>query len=317
MSEPNKRRPWFRVHLSTCIVLMFVAGCANTKKAKTTPTKGAQPTPPSVQTLNEGAKNMSADEFLAQVSDKTRELYAEISGHMSLPIVMDTSRRGGATSENVGAHFVFDQKSLETKIYLYEKRPKEETFVHELLHARYLLAGNPILFPSNGFGRNRHVPAGLEHALQHAWVFTQLEKLGYKPRSDENVERWKVTGKGLQGSTANIPAGKIESEMIIVGTTYVLSGFLLGLKPKEIRANMPDRLSGGFVTGKQVFDATGKHALDEIKGNMALRKEVATLFNFGPKQVAIVTVNFESRTVRFLDPQSGKLLFEHQAPATK
>ena len=239
------------------------------------------------------------------VSDSIWQIFEDVQNVEHLEIQYDYSRKNGTVSENVSAQYSVLPSEYKHGIVLYTTQITERELAHEGLHSKMVVLGYPFFYRVK-FPVHKSI-ANLENEIQHYLIYMELIELGITSK-ERDISSWR-TGIEIMGTEiGKLPARVPDYVLNVMGATWTIGGLNRGISRDEISEKLPQRLSGGFSLGEQIYNRLREVNLLQFDENFQLHLWIASLLNLTADDLVIGTIDFQERNRKYYHPIDGRLL---------
>ncbi len=251
-------------------------------------------------------EGLKRKELPIKVRDEVWAVVESIQKVIPLELEIDLSRRSGKVTKNVTAQFTLN--IFVPKILIFSNDVTEHSLVHEVLHAKRVIGGHPVLYRTNF--PLMMVIDNLQNTIEHIVIYHELEKLGFEVQT-HSIIKWRKDIEVLKSSLDKLRTKYPKNALNLIGTASTFSGLVDGIELKEIEEKMDKRVKDGIANGRLIYDTLLKYDLADKDDNFQALLKLSNLLAITRSYAGIMIIDYKINTWYDFNPENGQQLSEN------
>ncbi|MFQ5713876.1 MAG: hypothetical protein ACE5GU_07585 [Candidatus Scalinduaceae bacterium] len=251
-------------------------------------------------------EGLKREELPVKIRDEAWTVVENIQKVIALELEIDLSRRSGKVTKNVTAQFTLN--NLIPKILIFSNDVTEQSLVHEILHAKRVIDGHPVLYEINF--PLMMVISNLQNAIEHIVIYRELEKLGFDVRT-HSITKWRKDFEILKSSLDKLKKQYPKNVFNLIGAATTFSGLVDGIELEEIEEKMDERVKDGIANGRLIYDELLKYNLGDKDENLQALLKLSNILGITKSYAGIMRIDYKINTWYDFNPENGKQLSEN------
>jgi len=241
-----------------------------------------------------------------KVRDEVWAIVENIQKVIPLELEFDLSRRCGKVTKNVTAQFSLN--NFVPKIRIFSNDVTELSLAHEVLHAKRVIDGHPVLYRTKF--PLMMVIDNLQNTIEHIVIYHELEKLGFEVRT-HSIIKWRKDIEIIRSSLDKLKIEHPKNVLNLIGAASTFSGLVDGIELKEIEEKMDSRVKDGIANGRLIYDVLLEYNLVDKDDNFRALLKLSNLLGITRNYSGITIINYITNTWYDFNPENGQQLSEN------